>query len=226
MGALQVDWPEEQCVKRKFGLIAACLLAGVMLSYAAAWAITIWLPMPDLRNSVAVDLATMRDVAAIPTDWLPPTNGVIASQFGSVYWQFNREVGPENVPRDPSDYTVHAMRVGWPFRSTWTLGAWPKTPANVPAIWLGVPQILQPEWAKVEGRPYSGSLPLFPLWWGLLLNSVFYGSLTFGGVTAFAAWRRARRRRRGLCEGCAYPVKGMSTCPECGAAVTTNVAGG
>jgi hypothetical protein len=52
---------------------------------------------------------------------------------------------------------------------------------------------------------------------GFALDTAFYGTLAFLLWSAPGFVRRQRRRRRGLCVGCGYELKGMQKCPECGA---------
>ena len=63
-------------------------------------------------------------------------------------------------------------------------------------------------------------LPLDPVLPGFLLNTLVYASLP--ALVLMAAHLRAhRRRQRGHCPACGYPVAGLPTCPECGRAVAT-----
>ncbi|MBX3373912.1 MAG: hypothetical protein KF817_08755 [Phycisphaeraceae bacterium] len=81
-----------------------------------------------------------------------------------------------------------------------------------------------PPW--VRGRTGRGAwptgpveLPLQPIWAGLACNTLFYALLLWLVSIALFTARRVRRRRRGLCEQCAYPVGAGPDCTECGAAV-------
>jgi len=75
------------------------------------------------------------------------------------------------------------------------------------------------EWLAWQRGPYQSrdlSLPVGPLWDGIAVNSTVFG-LGLWSVTAMYVAARARRRRgRGRCETCGYPVAGLSRCPECG----------
>jgi hypothetical protein len=67
--------------------------------------------------------------------------------------------------------------------------------------------------------PYLRRIPVLPLWPGFITNTLFYALLLWLlFATPFAA-RRMLRRRRGLCEKCAYPIGVSPVCTECGAAV-------
>jgi len=65
-------------------------------------------------------------------------------------------------------------------------------------------------------------LPLRPLWWGLVLDSLVYGTAILAGWTVIAqcrSWLRVRRRR---CAHCGYDRTGITSeaaCPECGKAI-------
>lgn len=87
-----------------------------------------------------------------------------------------------------------------------------------------------PPWMR--GRTGHGAwptgavqLPLQPIWAGFAGNTVFYALLLWLAFVALFTARRARRRRRGLCEKCAYPVGAGPDCTECGAAVAVQRGG-
>jgi hypothetical protein len=62
------------------------------------------------------------------------------------------------------------------------------------------------------------TLPLRPIWRGLLVNSLFYAVLLWFLVLLRSRVRRLMRRRHGLCPRCAYRLCGEFSqgCPECG----------
>lgn len=65
----------------------------------------------------------------------------------------------------------------------------------------------------------SDILPLRPILTGSIINILFYTMLLWLLFFAPFTARRMLRRRRGVCEKCAYPVGVNSNCTECGAAV-------
>ncbi|MFG0285501.1 MAG: hypothetical protein ACF8R7_13875 [Phycisphaerales bacterium JB039] len=77
----------------------------------------------------------------------------------------------------------------------------------------------------LRGGPPTGrgagfyALPLRPIWWGLVINTLFFSALWLVALTAPPMARGALRRRRGLCLRCGYDLQGQFTggCPECGA---------
>lgn len=88
-----------------------------------------------------------------------------------------------------------------------------------------------PDWAR--GRTGRGAtptgpveLPLQPIWAGFTVNTAFYALLLRLVFLALFTARRVRRRRRGLCEKCAYPVGTGPDCTECGATIARQRSGG
>jgi hypothetical protein len=65
------------------------------------------------------------------------------------------------------------------------------------------------------------ALPLRPLLAPFVVNTGVYAAAAFVSLTAIAALRASRRRRRGLCVRCAYPVNNLPRCPECATEVRT-----
>jgi hypothetical protein len=59
-------------------------------------------------------------------------------------------------------------------------------------------------------------IPLKPIWPGFAINTIFYAAMLWLLFVTPGAARRWRRRRRGLCPNCAYPVGQSPTCTECG----------
>lgn len=73
--------------------------------------------------------------------------------------------------------------------------------------------------ASIRVGGYDYVMPYLPHWPGLLANTAFYASLVFVPWAGLRLARSARRRRRGGCARCGYPLDdGMKRCPECGAA--------
>lgn len=71
-------------------------------------------------------------------------------------------------------------------------------------------------------REYFGErqIPIRPMPLGFAANTLFYASPLLVLFVVLPAWKRHRRRRRGLCPRCAYKLAGAqpdAPCPECGA---------
>jgi len=64
------------------------------------------------------------------------------------------------------------------------------------------------------------ALPLWPIWPGFAINTLFYAAICWLLFAAPFAVRRMSHRRRGLCVSCGYDLRGRlndaAACPECG----------
>lgn len=61
-------------------------------------------------------------------------------------------------------------------------------------------------------------IPVLPIWTGLLGNTMLSGGTLLVAWWIFRGRRLAKRRARGECLACGYPLDGdMERCPECGA---------
>ncbi len=60
------------------------------------------------------------------------------------------------------------------------------------------------------------TIPLRPIPLGLALSTLFWSPLGFACIKVPPQIRASRRRRRGLCATCAYDIRGVPRCPECG----------
>ena len=61
-------------------------------------------------------------------------------------------------------------------------------------------------------------IPLRPIWFGFLFNTLAYGFIIWLIFPGPFVLRRLIRRKRGLCVKCAYDLRGAEheACPECG----------
>ncbi len=73
----------------------------------------------------------------------------------------------------------------------------------------------------IAGR-YTRAFPTRVVWRGLVENLALYSFIVYlvlllGPLLRFPkAALRWKRKRRGLCVQCAYPLEGLAICPECG----------
>lgn len=77
----------------------------------------------------------------------------------------------------------------------------------------GFPTNRLPSWCFAFG---SRRLPLVPMWPGFLINTLFWGTLSWVLASAAKLIRRRSRIRKGLCVRCRYALGSLKTCPECG----------
>ncbi|QKK09756.1 MAG: hypothetical protein HND58_17360 [Planctomycetota bacterium] len=108
---------------------------------------------------------------------------------------------------------------GWPFRAFWYEFRPVRSGQSIHG--MSASGAIEIRDQSVE-RPvfrmkYPLVLPVRPLPFGFLANTIFY-ALLFVGLHQFVGWgRRVRRRRRGRCAACGYDLTGLDgACPECG----------
>lgn len=124
----------------------------------------------------------------------------------------------------PSGASIDRSRYGWPFRSIYhdTLATVPSSDPQLLNGYFAEAKramglnggIKAPDWwPKARG---VHSLPLIPIWPGLLANIAIFAVAWF---TPGFVWRTARNRRRKIrhqCLTCGYNKASLPTCPECG----------
>ena len=123
---------------------------------------------------------------------------------------------------------------GWPFRTLywvetdrfykrpgrtywWTQTGPSRHVATNQHVWIVQKQPWN-VWILPNKRSKKFSLPLAPIWKGVLLNTLFYALLFRLLIITPGRMRRMFRRKRGLCVKCAYDLRGAEheACPECG----------
>jgi hypothetical protein len=128
----------------------------------------------------------------------------------AVAWTCTR-LGTFHLPIDSQDGTM--FKFGAQFEQ-----ALPHLPARIAAGW--------PVFAVTRNNWFNGLLPnpypYAPIWPGFAINTMFYAFVIWMLFAVPAALRRKRRRARGLCPKCAYPVGTSVVCTECGAALRSN----
>jgi hypothetical protein len=208
--------------------LALCLLAGAVVTWAAAWGCALWGPLKE-RGGTATKISG--DVLAEMVEAPPAAQG----------WQ--REV--EALESVGPGLSVAAFVLG----DSWDTGdfghfqiqGWiVDTRAGFPRLALGcrrvsgsttrvqhgieAPQFFKPAspfrgWGR-PGLAPSRDLPLRPLPLGFALNTLLYAAVLLGLVECLALTRRQVRRAKGRCPSCAYDRAGLTNnapCPECGA---------
>lgn len=132
---------------------------------------------------------------------------------------------PDQISRGwPSHrYRIVVLRLtdaGWPLRTVtcWQLGDQFLGPTP-PTVEGGVFFSGTTNWAFGRWLNDPIVLPVRPIWSGLIVNSLLYGSITFALLAAYRAVLRRLRLGRNRCPECAYSRLGLQTsdaCPECG----------
>lgn len=59
-------------------------------------------------------------------------------------------------------------------------------------------------------------IPIAPLWFGILVDTIFWGTCWLIPGAIWRTIRTYRRKRRGVCISCGYMIEDLEICPECG----------
>lgn len=122
------------------------------------------------------------------------------------------------VTDDPSWHVSarHIDAFGWPWRALSC--APPFTSSSFGRIEGNGTIDLPAKWGYEKDEYFGRGLPLWPIWHGLLLNTLFYFILFYAVLFALARVVYSLRLARMLCPNCRYPLHGLSNlrCPECG----------
>ena len=112
------------------------------------------------------------------------------------------------------------VAAGWPWKAYRGWRIWPtdKAAPGVSTRWQTHPDYVDSALAPhtIRGMTYDVPVPLRPIWYGLLADSVFYGFLIWVVIRAIGAVWAGHRIRRGLCPRCRYPIGVSPVCTECG----------
>lgn len=186
------------------------LLLGVMTTVGVAWGL-------GHPSRIAHALSSAFDPARerAPADPLP----MLSASTAGVSWLVSAVYGSADGSRLES-----RLVVGWPMKALLSkrrLAEWGVTenPIDTPGEFIS--------WEQGVVAPRSWQflhdcLPVFPLWSGLLLDTIFYAAawwvVIFAPMSLYRAGRRQVRVSRGMCGSCGYDLRGSTggVCPECG----------
>jgi hypothetical protein len=129
-------------------------------------------------------------------------------------------------PNPAASATVQdRLSIGLPFTSVsriFSITDPPETPLHTFSI-AGNRISLTNLHLSISFRPPRGTtpgsiiqIPTTPFWPGLIANIIFWGFVAWFISSGVKRLRIARRRAKGLCTNCAFPVDQLPRCPECG----------
>lgn len=156
-------------------------------------------------------------------------SGTLLDRRGDEVRLYHGRVWFSEEPLQQPMLNAYAIAGGWPLlsHSCWLTVGWNIQPnGDEIEYFLNVHWGILPKKYREDSpgasRIRDGAfpiLPLRPIWTGFIINTVFYAVILWLLLFAPFTARRVIRRRRGLCEHCAYPIGVSPVCTECGAAV-------
>ena len=210
-------------MRRRLFTLAIFLLLGAVVNVAVAWGVALgskrylstmhshpaWRTKRVLEHEgwmlyTQARIGTVRAMAHRPyTDSAATATKVPAGSFPR--WCSIREL-PALRPAS------RATEGAWEVQSDWAYG-WPCVSmwhqfAGHNRLWPGSSS------AYLWGR----HLPMRIVWFGFVVNTLFYAAIMWLLILGAFALRRVSRRKRGLCVACGYDLRGNLEhgCPECG----------
>ena len=234
--------------KRMIFKLLLFLLAGAIINVAVAWSFAAWVPMRKWSQTIhgafnqhdqTWQIVELRQWGATQVRWTAritydrsgnvvqrsPEEKLVGahrqveldskSDPGRVTRNAPPEFGSLHEPIPPEEFHGNDWAFGWPQRSLWNKVIWPKEFPRVPIRVEGGIRLDQ-GLHNIDSR----ALPLWPLWPGLAINTIFYAAVLWVLFAAPFKVRRWCRMKRGQCASCGYSQRGTSggeKCPECGA---------
>lgn len=201
--------------------IAWSLAIGAVMTVLVAWLVLLISIDANQAQSQWQDPRPWPIVA--PAEWpsqpelvRQTSNGAITFLYlahGQIGWQDRIKVDPK-----ATKFTVQVASYGWPFHALATFVAGRQDKAGM--VWMDLGSwragVTMPNtWHDFRGFPLS-PFPPYPLWPGFAIYTLFFGSIAWIAPMVVGYLKRRRRACRGLCIQCAYPIAGLSACPECG----------
>lgn len=191
------------------------LVGGALMNVAVAWEAMLIDPPPHPMRS-NYDRPRLEDPVAFLQRYFPDLDPAENTCGGNMYRGRGWRELVASCHSDPSAASVIASvlvhQAGWPLPAVQgRIEEYRGTTQRVGYI-SRTAATLTPLATRHEHLPYM------PIWTGFIVNTLVYAALLWLLVAAPFTARRMIRRRRGLCEKCAYPVGVSPVCTECGAA--------
>lgn len=155
----------------------------------------------------------------VPESWPEkPWGGATYKCGGDWLWSDEKvDAWQDHTVSSPSQsFAATSVRCGWPCASL-SMYTLEESGSGSP----GRDAVKRGQWeingVMVGWKPLV--LPTAPLWRGFIPNTLIYSAATWTLWSIVPLTRRWRRRKRGLCVGCGYDLRGLAdgaVCPECG----------
>jgi hypothetical protein len=211
------------------------LLSGAAWTVVVCWGLALWSPLKrvEIEHGPALAGARLSSATTVPSDWDLGCGvfgwgpGVRYELVSELHWM-GSTIGALSGKQNRS---IERVAVGWPVAAMEWAGTMDERARSASASAAMGGSTLQPgiRVPGMDGTLYMGAerrLPLVALWPSFGVSAAVWGVVLWAAWRGAGAWRRQRRRGRGLCEGCAYPVGAGERCSECGRPVLRRAGGG
>lgn len=189
-----------------------------------------------IRSALDPDTIHSKDVNQDSKDWLTEMPTWIDREPFTQGWKhatFVERISQSGVDLNPhrtavSNDVLVQHRFGWPARSAHRFTMQDDPWSNDYFDSGSQISTRQPSFSNLDGLRGgytipevawlpSGTIPLLPIWHGLVINTLVFGGMLWLGLGAISEGRRWQRGRMGQCPRCGYEITNILTCPECGA---------
>ncbi len=197
------------------GRILAFLVLGAIMNVAVAWGCVAWHSTADEsparyrdpHNSELLVSVTRRfgveyvTNTGVSREWSVQIGNSSIPYTGKVWW-----------PAARGEQRVQVFcGAGWPMLALTTWRCWA---ANDMEHYWGIPWLPDRGPGLMQIDPPA--LPLYPIWSGFTLNTLFYAIILNVAFRVPVASRRWLRTKWSLCPACGYPRGTSPVCTECG----------
>ncbi len=205
------------------------LLLGMCITIATAWTFVFWHPDLDERDSRPELVARMAGFPVGFGSWeSDEVVGSTATTWSGLGYDSGDASRVDRTIEEPVSgiYYLYVMRCGWPFRClSRSYDAYYRAGPNDGSE--GSFDFEKTQWTwHVFGESLDSQqagqrsllLPLYPIWPGFVINTLFYAAILWLVAFAPLKFRRYLRHKRGQCIQCGYDLRRdvSAGCPECG----------
>jgi hypothetical protein len=187
----------------------------------------------DLRLGWGAEvLGTLgREYASIWYQWAPANDRFLTpgqTRANAFVRTLNGDAVPDAIVHGPAIELARIVEAsGWPFlaltdelSATSTSKLLPRR-GGLPIAWdfrwfAKRPVVGRPAQFALLAPPGAREIPIQPIWFGFVADTIFYAVLSAGLWMSFLVARNRRRWKKGNCPRCAHPLAGAPRCPECG----------
>ena len=190
--------------------IGIAMAAGLVITTVVDFSCSIWPPLTSESPDVASEALAQALVESAPEGLIKQQMILYSkSGFGCRQLVICDASGPMQVGNG-SGFMV--LPEGWYCAAGWPLQCFEGQSglASPRTVWIA------PRSMRRSAGVYSSIVPLRPRWLPLFGNTFLYGALVWVAISGVPWAIRRRRKRRGLCPHCAYPLGTSDLCVECG----------